>query len=62
MQWMHERGSRFVAVGRPFGELADATAGAEFGLRYPHDGDPVVALLVEVLVAELIAARWWADR
>ena len=27
--------------------------------HYPGDDDPVVALLTEVLVAELLAAHWW---
>jgi glutamine---fructose-6-phosphate transaminase (isomerizing) len=54
-QWMRERGSRYVAVGL----ASEATADAEFVLRYPEDHDPLVALLVEVLVAELISARWW---
>ncbi len=51
-QWMRERGSRFVAVG---GHLP----GAETEVRYPADDDPVVALLTEVLIAELIAADLW---
>jgi glucosamine--fructose-6-phosphate aminotransferase (isomerizing) len=28
-------------------------------VRYPGDDDPIVALLTEVLVAELLAAHWW---
>jgi fructoselysine-6-P-deglycase FrlB-like protein len=52
VQWMRERRSRFVAVG---GHLR----GAECEVRYPGEHDPVVALLTEVLVAELLAARWW---
>lgn len=52
VQWMRERRSRFVAVG---GHLR----GAECEVRYPGDDDPVVALLTEVLVAELVAAGWW---
>lgn len=47
--WMRERGSTFWAVG---GEVA----GAARTLRYPGDDDPVVALLAEVTVAELMAA------
>ncbi len=52
VQWMRERRSTFVAVG---GRLP----GAAFELRYPGDDDPVVALLTEVLVPELVAAHWW---
>jgi fructoselysine-6-P-deglycase FrlB-like protein len=52
MGWMRERGSRVVAVG------ADVD-GADLAVRYRHDDDPTVALLAEVLVAELVAARWW---
>ncbi len=52
VQWMRERRSRFVVVG---GHLP----GAEMEVRYPGDDDPVVALLTEVLVAELIAADLW---
>ena len=50
--WMLERGSRVVAVG---GEVEDV----DRTVRYRHDDDPDVALLAEVLVAELVAARWW---
>lgn len=52
--WMHERRSTAVAIGGGFPDPA-------FELRYPGDDDPLVALLTEVLVAELIAATWWAD-
>jgi len=52
LDWMRERGSRVVAVGRE-------VEGADRTVRYHHDDDPDVALLVEVLVAELVAARWW---
>lgn len=52
MEWMRERGGVVVAVG---GDVR----GAALTLRYRHDDDPVVALLTEVLVAELVAARWW---
>jgi fructoselysine-6-P-deglycase FrlB-like protein len=50
--WLRERGTRFVAVG-------GAMEGAEFEVRYPHDHDPIVALLTEVLISELLAAQWW---
>lgn len=54
MEWVRERGSTVVAVG---GETEDAAA----AVRYVHDGDPDVALLTETLVAELVAAYWWAQ-
>jgi len=42
------------------------TVGAEppevsCAVRYPGDDDPIIALLTEVLVAELLAAHWWLD-
>lgn len=52
-RWMRERGSTVVAVGGPFDAACQV-------VRYPGDDDPVVSLLTEVLVAELIAATWWA--
>jgi glucosamine--fructose-6-phosphate aminotransferase (isomerizing) len=52
MTWAGERGSRVVAVG-------GAVDGVDLEVRYRHDDDPTVALLSEVLVAELVAARWW---
>jgi len=52
VRWMRERRSAFVAVG---GHLP----GAAHALRYPGDDDPIVALLTEVLVTELVAATWW---
>ncbi len=55
MKWMDERGGVAVAVG---GEVP----GAARTVRYVHDEVPEVALLVEVLVAELVAARWWLAR
>lgn len=51
-EWMHGRGSTVVAVG---GELP----GARQTLRYRGDDDRVVALLVEVIVPELVAAQLW---
>lgn len=56
VNWLCERGSRFVAVGAGSPDTADA---AEYVLRYPHDDDPVVALLTEVLAPELVSAHWW---
>ena len=35
--------------------------GAVAAVRYVHDDDADVALLTEVLVAELIAATWWNE-
>jgi glutamine---fructose-6-phosphate transaminase (isomerizing) len=52
MGWARARGSTIVAVG----DEADAAA---MSIRYPGDDDPDVALLTEVLVPELIAARVW---
>ncbi|MGE3587248.1 MAG: SIS domain-containing protein [Ilumatobacteraceae bacterium] len=51
--WMRERETTAVAVGAPF-EAAQQT------IRYPGDDDPIVALLTETLVAELLAATWWS--
>ena len=52
MTWAADRGARVVAVG-------GAVDGADLEVRYRHDDDATVALLGEVLVAELVAARWW---
>jgi len=51
-EWTTARGSTVVAVG---GEMP----GARYVLRYPGDTDDDDALLTEVLVAELVAARQW---
>ena len=53
LEWLRERGSTVVAVG---GEVPGSTA----TVRYAGDDDPDVALLTEVLVAELVAAAWWS--
>ena len=53
--WLVQRGATVVTVGA--GEPSDAVQ-----VRYPGDDDHVVALLTEVLVAELVAARWWVAR
>ena len=45
--------SHVVSVGGRAGRC-DAVS-----VRYPGDDDPIVALLTEVLVAELLAAHWW---
>lgn len=55
MDWVRERGSTVIAVGA---EVKDAAA----TVRYAYDDDPDVALLTETLVAELVAAYWWADQ
>jgi fructoselysine-6-P-deglycase FrlB-like protein len=52
LRWTSERGSTVVAVG---GEVE----GAAMTLRYAGDTDDDVALLTEVLVAELLAADLW---
>ena len=52
LKWMTDRHSHVVTVGaEPDGVAAS--------VRYPGDDDQVVALLTEVLVAELLAAHWW---
>jgi len=52
LNWMRERRSHVVTVGA---EPHDVSA----TVRYPGDNDPIIALLTEVIVAELIAAHWW---
>lgn len=56
--WMRERGSRFVAVGA--GHDDTVLAAAEYVLRHDDDHDPVVRLLAEITVADLVAADWWS--
>jgi len=51
-EWMNQRGSRSVAIGGPF-------PGANCIVSYPGADDTAVAVLVEPLIAELIAASWW---
>ncbi|GAA4910352.1 fructoselysine-6-P-deglycase FrlB-like protein [Nonomuraea thailandensis] len=55
MDWVRQRGSTVITVGA---EVRDATA----AIRYAGDDDPDVALLTETLVAELVAAYWWAGQ
>lgn len=55
LEWMTQRGSTWVSVG---GELDGAAA----TVRYPGDGDARVAQLAEVLVAEYVALRWFAQQ
>ena len=50
--WLVSRGSTVVSVGA-------GAAGDAANVRFPGDDDPVVALLTEVLVPELVAERWW---
>jgi glucosamine--fructose-6-phosphate aminotransferase (isomerizing) len=52
LRWMTERRSHVVTVGAEHD-------GASASVRYPGDDDPIVSLLTEVLVAELLAAHWW---
>jgi fructoselysine-6-P-deglycase FrlB-like protein len=53
MEWLTLRGSTVVPVGAE-------VPGAARAVRYRHDDDPLVRLLTEVTVAELVAASWWA--
>lgn len=55
LDWVGQRGSTLVAVGR---ELP----GAAVTVRYAHDDVDDVRLLAETLVLELVAARAWGDR
>lgn len=54
LNWMRQRGSTYVGVGA-------SPEGAATSVRYPGDDDGLVALLSEVVVAELVAQRWWRD-
>lgn len=51
-EWLVSRGAAVVTVGP--GAPSDALA-----VRYPGDDDPLVALVTEIAVPELLAARWW---
>ncbi|MGW0477742.1 SIS domain-containing protein [Nonomuraea sp. NPDC003214] len=53
MDWIRQRGSTVISVGADVKDTAAV-------IRYAHDTDPDVALLTETLVAELVAAYWWA--
>ena len=66
LKWMMDRRSHVVTVGP--GELASEGGdsesayqedGVSASVHYPGEDDPIVALLTEVLVAELLAAHWW---
>ena len=50
---MRQRGATVVAVGA---DVPDAA----LSIRYRGDDDPMVRLFTETLVAELVAAAWWA--
>jgi hypothetical protein len=52
LNWMIDRRSHVATIG------ADPP-GVSASVRYPGDDDELVALLTEVLVAELVAAQWW---
>jgi glucosamine--fructose-6-phosphate aminotransferase (isomerizing) len=52
--WTSQRGSTVVSVGA---DVEEAT----HSLRYRRDDVDDVRLLTEVLVAELVAQRWWAS-
>ncbi|MEU2614281.1 SIS domain-containing protein [Micromonospora sp. NPDC007271] len=54
LDWLRQRQATLLAVGAE-------VAGAAAVLRYHHDDEPGVRLLTETLVAELVAARWWAQ-
>ncbi|MCU1391800.1 MAG: iron dicitrate transport regulator FecR [Ilumatobacteraceae bacterium] len=51
--WMTQRASTVVALGGDF-------PGAAQTIRYAADDDPLVALLTETIVAELVAAALWS--
>jgi glutamine---fructose-6-phosphate transaminase (isomerizing) len=53
LEWTASRQSTVIAVG-------EDVAGAAYSVRYRHDEQDDVRLLTEVLVAELLAQRWWA--
>jgi glucosamine--fructose-6-phosphate aminotransferase (isomerizing) len=55
LEWLRERGSTYIATGRP-------VPGAALHIPFPHADDPLVAALVDVTVAELAAATWWRRR
>ena len=53
LQWMSERGSTVVSVGRDLDE-------AVHSVRYAGDEDRMTASLSELLVAELVAWHWYS--
>ncbi len=52
LKWMRDRHSHVVTIGA-------GPEGANAAVHFPGDDDPIVALLTEVIVAELLAAHWW---
>jgi fructoselysine-6-P-deglycase FrlB-like protein len=52
VEWIERRGCAFVAVGAP-------VAGAALNVGYAGAGDPDIALLVETIAVELLAAELW---
>ena len=52
LEWLGSRRATVVLVG------SSPVASADLHVRYRGDDDPAIALLVEPLVAELLAARW----
>jgi glutamine---fructose-6-phosphate transaminase (isomerizing) len=59
LKWMTDRHSHVVTVGAAIPGTDARRDGVDAGVRYPGDDDPIVSLLTEVLVAELLAAHWW---
>jgi len=59
LDWMTERGSTWVSVGAAAD--GEVLPGAAVSVRYAGDGDPRVAQLAEVLVAERVAGHWLTD-
>ncbi len=55
MDWARKRESTIVAVGRPVG-------GSRLDVTYPRAHEPLVALLTDTMVAELVAAELWQRR
>jgi len=53
LDWIRQRGSTLVAVGADVPDAAQS-------IRYRGDDDPTVRLFTETLIAELVAAAWWA--
>ena len=55
VDWMTQRSATLVSVGARQVDFAKLT------IRYPQDDDPVVALLTETIVAELVAWNLWSQ-
>ena len=51
-EWLERRGSRVVSVGRD-------RLGVSGELHIALDAEPLTAVLVETLIGELLAQRWW---